>query len=46
MAARNLTYNATIAAGTSIGIGLQANHTGDSGKPASFTLNGAACAVG
>jgi acetylxylan esterase len=43
--AKNVAYNATVAAGASIGIGLQASHTGDSGKPASFTLNGATCAI-
>jgi poly(hydroxyalkanoate) depolymerase family esterase len=41
--ARDVTYNATIAPGSSIGIGLQASHSGDTGKPASFTLNGTAC---
>ncbi|MEO3807439.1 cellulose binding domain-containing protein [Sphaerisporangium sp. B11E5] len=43
--ARNVSYNGTIAPGASIGIGFQAGHTGDTGKPASFTLNGAACTV-
>lgn len=43
--ATNLNYNGTIAAGTSIGIGLQASHTGNTGKPGSFTLNGTACTV-
>ena len=43
--ARNVSYNATIAAGGSVGIGFQASHTGNSGKPTAFTLNGAACAV-
>ncbi|MDP9841335.1 poly(hydroxyalkanoate) depolymerase family esterase [Streptosporangium lutulentum] len=44
--ARNLAYNATIAAGASAGFGFQATHTGNTGKPASFTLNGAACTTG
>jgi poly(3-hydroxybutyrate) depolymerase len=43
--ARNASYNGTIAPGGSVSIGFQANHTGNTGKPASFTLNGAACGV-
>jgi acetylxylan esterase len=43
--ARNAGYNGTIAAGASTGIGFQATHTGNSAKPASFTLNGTACAI-
>jgi hypothetical protein len=43
--ARNLSYNAAIAPGASVGIGFQATHTGDTAKPASFTLNGAACST-
>lgn len=43
--ARNVSYNATIGPNGSIGIGFQATHTGNTGKPASFTLNGATCAV-
>jgi cellulase/cellobiase CelA1 len=43
--ARNVDYNPGIAAGTSIRIGFQAAHSGNTGKPASFTLNGAACTV-
>jgi poly(3-hydroxybutyrate) depolymerase len=43
--ARNVDYNPTIAAGTSIRIGFQATHSGNSGKPASFTLNGATCTI-
>jgi endo-1,4-beta-xylanase len=41
--ATNVSYNATIAPGASVSIGFQATHTGDTGKPSSFTLNGAAC---
>jgi len=41
--ATNAGYNATIAPGASTSIGYQANHTGNSGAPTSFTLNGAAC---
>ena len=44
--ARNVSYNGTIAAGQSTGIGFQATHTGNTGAPPSFTLNGASCTVG
>ncbi|GAA1295979.1 cellulose binding domain-containing protein [Saccharothrix xinjiangensis] len=43
--ARNASYNGEIAPNASVDIGFQANHTGNTGKPAAFTLNGAACAV-
>ncbi|MBP2328850.1 poly(3-hydroxybutyrate) depolymerase [Kibdelosporangium banguiense] len=43
--ARNVAYNAEIAPGTSTTIGFQANHTGNTAEPASFTLNGTACTV-
>jgi acetylxylan esterase len=43
--ARNVSYNATIAPNGSVGIGFQATHTGNTGEPTSFTLNGTACAV-
>ncbi|PZG15011.1 esterase [Micromonospora craterilacus] len=43
--ARNVSYNATIAANGSVSIGFQANHTGNSGRPTSFTLNGTPCSV-
>ncbi len=44
--ARNMSYNNVIAAGGSVGgIGFQANHTGNTAKPTSFTLNGVACAI-
>jgi hypothetical protein len=43
---RNLSYNGTIPPGGSIGgIGFQANHTGNTDRPPSFTLNGVTCAV-
>ncbi|HZM74460.1 MAG TPA: cellulose-binding domain-containing protein [Candidatus Limnocylindrales bacterium] len=43
---RNMSYNGTIPPGGSVGgIGFQANHTGNTAKPSSFTLNGVACAV-
>ncbi|MEU9828795.1 extracellular catalytic domain type 1 short-chain-length polyhydroxyalkanoate depolymerase [Micromonospora chersina] len=43
--ARNVSYNGTIAPNGSVDIGFQATHTGNTGKPTSFTLNGTACAV-
>ncbi len=43
--ARNVAYNGTIAPNGSVSIGFQANHTGNTGRPASFTLNGTACSV-
>ncbi|MDG4828722.1 PHB depolymerase family esterase [Solwaraspora sp. WMMD1047] len=43
--ARNASYNGTIAPNASTNIGFQATHTGNSGRPSSFTLNGAACTV-
>jgi poly(3-hydroxybutyrate) depolymerase len=43
--AKNVAYNAEIAPGTSTTIGFQANHTGDTAAPTSFTLNGAACTL-
>ncbi|NJP95277.1 PHB depolymerase family esterase [Nonomuraea sp. FMUSA5-5] len=41
--ARNVSYNGSIAPGASASFGFQATHTGDTGKPAAFTLNGTAC---
>jgi poly(hydroxyalkanoate) depolymerase family esterase len=41
--AKNVSYNAAIPAGGSVSIGFQATHTGNTGTPAGFTLNGAAC---
>ncbi|MER5891851.1 PHB depolymerase family esterase [Streptomyces sp. NPDC001876] len=41
--ARNVAYNGTIAPGGSVQIGLQASHTGNTGQPASFALNGSVC---
>jgi acetylxylan esterase len=37
--ARNVGYNGAIVPNGSVGIGFQATHTGNSGRPASFTLN-------
>ncbi|MEV4378055.1 PHB depolymerase family esterase [Streptosporangium sp. NPDC049644] len=41
--ARNMSYNAAIPAGGSTSFGFQAGHTGNTGVPASFTLNGTNC---
>jgi acetylxylan esterase len=43
--AKNVSYNGALAAGGSTDIGFQASHTGNTGKPSSFALNGSACAV-
>lgn len=43
--ARNLSYNAAIPVNGSVSIGFQATHTGNSAKPASFSLNGASCST-
>jgi hypothetical protein len=43
--ARNVSYNAIIASAASVDIGFQATHTGNTGRPASFTLNGNPCTV-
>ena len=44
--ARNVSYNGVLAPGASTSIGFQATHTGNTARPAAFTLNGAACTVG
>ncbi|MFY1682101.1 PHB depolymerase family esterase [Micromonospora sp. WMMD730] len=41
--ATNVSYNGTLAPGTSTTIGFQATHTGNAAAPATFTLNGATC---
>ncbi|MER6132202.1 PHB depolymerase family esterase [Streptomyces sp. NPDC001815] len=41
--ATNAAYNGTIAANASVSIGYQANHTGNSARPGTFTLNGTTC---
>jgi acetylxylan esterase len=43
--ARNVSFNNTINAGQSTGIGFQATHTGNTAAPTSFTLNGTACTI-
>ncbi len=42
--ARNVTFNSTIAPNSSVTIGFQASHTGDTATPNSFALNGMSCA--
>jgi len=41
--ATNLSYNAAIPAGGSQSFGFNANHTGNTASPSSFTLNGTTC---
>jgi poly(hydroxyalkanoate) depolymerase family esterase len=41
--ARNVSYNATIAAGASVTFGFQGTYSGTNQAPTQFTLNGAAC---
>lgn len=38
-------YNTTISPNDSVSFGFQASHTGDTGEPSSFTMNGTACTV-
>jgi poly(3-hydroxybutyrate) depolymerase len=42
--ATNVSYNAVVAPGASVSFGFQATHTGNSGAPTAYTLNGATCA--
>jgi poly(3-hydroxybutyrate) depolymerase len=41
--ATNLSYNASLAPGASVSFGFQATHTGNSGAPSTYALNGSAC---
>jgi poly(hydroxyalkanoate) depolymerase family esterase len=43
--AKNAAYNGAIAPNASVSIGFQATHTGNTAKPASFTLTGASCST-
>ena len=45
VSARNLAYNAALAPGASTGIGFQATHTGNTGRPTAFSLNGSPCTL-
>jgi endo-1,4-beta-xylanase len=40
-----LSWNTTIAANQSVGIGFNGTHTGQNPEPTAFTINGTACAV-
>jgi poly(3-hydroxybutyrate) depolymerase len=44
--ATNVSYNAGLAPGASISFGFQATHTGNSGPPTAYALNGSTCIVG
>nr|WP_307798068.1 cellulose binding domain-containing protein [Actinoplanes flavus] len=44
--AGNVGYNAVLAPGASVSFGFQATHTGDSGAPTGYALNGSTCANG
>ena len=46
VSATNLSYNASIPPGGSTSFGFQANHTGNTAAPASFSLNGHVCGAG
>lgn len=41
--ATNAAYNAALAPSASVGIGFQADHTGNTARPPSFALNGSPC---
>ncbi|GFJ90326.1 hypothetical protein Prum_039680 [Phytohabitans rumicis] len=43
--ATNLSWNRTIAPNASVNIGFLATHTGNTGRPATFVLNGTACSI-
>jgi len=43
VSATNLSWNAVIAPGVSVGIGFNGSHTGSNPAPAGFTLNNASC---
>ncbi|MEV3973722.1 cellulose binding domain-containing protein [Streptomyces sp. NPDC050698] len=44
--AKNVGWNANVAAGSSVAFGFTANRTGANTKPAAFTLGGKTCAIG
>jgi poly(3-hydroxybutyrate) depolymerase len=44
--ATNVSYNAALAPGASVSFGFQATHTGNSGAPSGYALNGATCTTG
>ncbi|AVT31966.1 beta-glucosidase [Plantactinospora sp. BC1] len=44
--ATNESWNGTLAAGASVGIGFTGSHTGSNPRPTAFTLNGQSCGTG
>jgi cellulase/cellobiase CelA1 len=44
--ATNVNYNANLAPGASVSFGFQATHTGNSGPPTAYALNGSTCTTG
>lgn len=44
--ATNVSYNGGLAPGASVSFGFQATHTGDSGAPSGYALNGSTCTTG
>ena len=46
VSATNLSWNASIAPGASVGIGFNGSHTGTNPAPTAFTLNNATCTIG
>jgi hypothetical protein len=46
VSARDMGYNAALAPGASTGFGFQGTYSGTNTAPASFTMNGTACALG
>lgn len=45
MSITNASYNAAIAAGSSVSLGFQGTWTSSDAPPATFTLNGAPCSL-
>jgi glucuronoarabinoxylan endo-1,4-beta-xylanase len=43
--AHNVSYNGTLAPGSSTDLGFQATHTGNTAEPSAFTLNGVPCTL-
>ncbi|MCZ9343881.1 cellulose-binding domain-containing protein, partial [Streptomyces sp. TRM76130] len=44
--ARNVGWNGSVAAGSSVGFGFTGEWSGSNGEPASFSLGGESCAAG
>lgn len=45
MTARNVSWNGTVAAGSSVAFGFTGSWSGANTKPSQFTLDGRTCAV-